>query len=76
MVVCICANVSERELRAVIADGATTTKEVARRCGAGAGCGACRPFIRESIRQCRVAAEAAAVAAADSASATSDAAAL
>jgi bacterioferritin-associated ferredoxin len=53
MIVCLCANVSERKLRATIADGATTVKEVERRCGAGAGCGACRPLIRECLRAAR-----------------------
>jgi bacterioferritin-associated ferredoxin len=58
MIVCLCANVSERELVATIASGATTVKEVGRRCGAGAGCGACKPFIRECLAQCRAAAAA------------------
>jgi len=53
MIVCVCANVSERKLHAVVADGATTLREVERRCGAGAGCGACRNAIRECIRECR-----------------------
>ena len=56
MIVCLCANVSERELVATIAAGATTVKEVGRRCGAGAGCGACKPFIRECLSRCRAAA--------------------
>jgi bacterioferritin-associated ferredoxin len=53
MVICICANVGERELLETIAAGATTVKEVGRRCGAGAGCGACRPLIRECLKSCR-----------------------
>ena len=57
MIICLCANVSERELRATIADGASTVKEVGRRCGAGAGCGACKPMIRECLREARAAAE-------------------
>ncbi len=59
MIVCLCANVSERELVATIASGATTVKEVGRRCGAGAGCGACKPLIRECLARCRAAAAAA-----------------
>jgi assimilatory nitrate reductase catalytic subunit len=55
MIVCICAGISERELRAVIADGATTMKQIERRCGAGSGCGACRPLVRECLRECRAA---------------------
>ena len=57
MIVCLCANVSERELVATIAAGATTVKEVGRRCGAGQGCGACKPLIRECLARCRAAAE-------------------
>jgi bacterioferritin-associated ferredoxin len=37
MIVCVCAGVSERNSPPSIADGATTVKEVARQCGAGAG---------------------------------------
>ncbi len=53
MIVCVCANVTERKLRATIADGATTMREIERRCGAGAGCGECRPLVRECLRQCK-----------------------
>ena len=60
MIVCLCANVSERELVATIAAGATTVKEVGRRCGAGQGCGACKPLIRECLARCRAAASEAA----------------
>jgi bacterioferritin-associated ferredoxin len=53
MIVCVCANVSERKLRATIAGGATTPREIERRCGAGAGCGECRVLVRECLRQCQ-----------------------
>lgn len=56
MIVCLCANVSERELVETITAGASTVKEVGRRCGAGTGCGACKPFIRECLSRCRAAA--------------------
>lgn len=56
MIVCLCSNVSERELVATINAGATTVKEIGRRCGAGAGCGACKPLIRECLARCRAAA--------------------
>ena len=55
MILCVCANVSERDLRATIGDGATTMKEIGRRCGAGAGCGECRSAIRECLREHRAA---------------------
>jgi bacterioferritin-associated ferredoxin len=53
MIVCLCANVTEREIAATIAAGASTVKEVGRRCGAGTGCGACKPLIRECLSRCR-----------------------
>ena len=56
MIVCLCANVSERELVETISAGASTVKEVGRRCGAGTGCGACKPLIRECLARCRAAA--------------------
>jgi bacterioferritin-associated ferredoxin len=56
MIVCLCANVSERELVETITAGASTVKEVGRRCGAGTGCGACKPLIRECLSRCRAAA--------------------
>ena len=56
MIVCLCSNVSERELLATIAAGATTVKGIGRRCGAGAGCGACKPLIKECLARCREAA--------------------
>jgi bacterioferritin-associated ferredoxin len=51
MIVCVCAGVSERQLEAVVAGGATTLKEVGRRCGAGTGCGACRSLVRDVLRR-------------------------
>ena len=56
MIVCLCTNVSERELVETIQAGAATVKEVGRRCGAGTGCGACKPLIRECLARCRAAA--------------------
>lgn len=41
MYVCICHAVTEDEVRDAVADGASTTEEIAARCGAGTGCGTC-----------------------------------
>jgi bacterioferritin-associated ferredoxin len=60
VIVCLCANVSERKLAAVIADGATTLKDVERRCGAGGACGACRRTIHEQLKRHRETADRAA----------------
>jgi bacterioferritin-associated ferredoxin len=53
MIVCECANVTERQLRITIAGGATTLREIERRCGAGAGCGECRALVRACLQQCQ-----------------------
>ena len=45
MIVCHCQVVSDQAIRAEIESGACTVGDVARGCGAGAGCGGCRPTI-------------------------------
>jgi bacterioferritin-associated ferredoxin len=39
--VCICHAVTDQEIGAVIATGASTTEEIGARCDAGTGCGSC-----------------------------------
>jgi bacterioferritin-associated ferredoxin len=41
--------VSDREIRGVIRNGASTTREVAQACEASRGCGGCRPAILEIL---------------------------
>jgi bacterioferritin-associated ferredoxin len=41
VLVCLCYPKSDREIDAVIDDGAQTVQEIGQRCGAGTGCGAC-----------------------------------
>ncbi|MEK6440388.1 (2Fe-2S)-binding protein [Pseudonocardia sp. T1-2H] len=41
MYVCICAAVTDVELRDCIGEGARTVEEVGEACGAGTGCGSC-----------------------------------
>jgi len=43
--VCLCRAVSDRKVRKAISHGATTVEEVGGACGAGTGCGGCRPEI-------------------------------
>lgn len=45
MVVCHCRAVSERSIRQAVEGGAADVESVGRRCGAGTGCGGCRPTI-------------------------------
>ena len=49
MIVCLCHPTSDRDLDAVIDDGARTVEEIGRRCGAGTGCGSCLEELRERL---------------------------
>ena len=45
MYVCICAGVTDSDVRACSRAGARTVEEVGDRCGAGTGCGTCYDHI-------------------------------
>jgi bacterioferritin-associated ferredoxin len=47
--VCLCQGVTDRKVRKAIGHGATTVEEVGRACGAGTGCGGCRPEIEAML---------------------------
>lgn len=49
MYVCVCLAVTESEVRAAIASGATTRDVVTRHCRAGGDCGACHGMIEQLI---------------------------
>jgi bacterioferritin-associated ferredoxin len=49
MFVCLCNGVTSQMVADAVAAGASTTKEVARACGAGADCGRCRRTVRAII---------------------------
>jgi bacterioferritin-associated ferredoxin len=49
MFVCICRAVPEVTVERAIREGASTVHEVGERCGAGTGCGACRPTLLRMI---------------------------
>ena len=49
MIVCMCHPTSDRDVDAIIDDGARTVEEISRRCGAGTGCGACLDELRERL---------------------------
>jgi len=53
MVVCLCHAVSDRAVRAAIAAGARTVKDVAEMCGAGTDCGACCPMLAQLVAESR-----------------------
>ena len=50
MILCHCMGVSDKSVRRAIQCGASSVRDVARTCGAGTGCGGCRPLIQELIR--------------------------
>ena len=49
MIVCVCHPTSDRDLDAVIDDGARTVEEIGRRCGAGTGCGSCLGDLHDRL---------------------------
>jgi bacterioferritin-associated ferredoxin len=49
MYVCVCMAVTEAEVDATIAGGATTREAVTRVCRAGGDCGACHQMIEDKI---------------------------
>lgn len=51
MIVCICRAVSDRQIRAVISEGASSMAEVRAELGTGECCGKCSRQVRELIDQ-------------------------
>lgn len=49
MYICHCQAVTDREIREAIAAGAGDVIAIARRCGAGTGCGSCLPAVRRLL---------------------------
>ena len=49
MFVCLCNGVTSQVVAEAVEAGATTTKQVATACGAGAECGRCRRTVRAII---------------------------
>ncbi|WP_081290591.1 (2Fe-2S)-binding protein [Mycobacterium asiaticum] len=49
MFVCLCYGITSQMVADAVADGATTTNQVASACGAGADCGRCRRTVRAII---------------------------
>jgi len=49
MFVCLCAGATSQVVNDAVDEGASTSKEVAAACGAGAECGRCRHTVRAII---------------------------
>ncbi|OBJ17287.1 (2Fe-2S)-binding protein [Mycobacterium colombiense] len=50
MFVCLCNGVTSQTVTEAVECGASTTKEVAQACGAGADCGRCRRTVQAILR--------------------------
>jgi bacterioferritin-associated ferredoxin len=48
--VCLCQAVSDRKVRKAIRRGARTVEDLGVACGAGTGCGGCRPELEALLR--------------------------
>jgi bacterioferritin-associated ferredoxin len=49
MIVCLCAGTPESVVRTLIARGADHVEAITAGCGAGGGCGACRPMLEQML---------------------------
>jgi bacterioferritin-associated ferredoxin len=47
--VCLCNGITSQVVADVIAEGASTTNQIAASCGAGADCGRCRRTLRSLL---------------------------
>jgi bacterioferritin-associated ferredoxin len=50
MFVCLCNGVTSQTIAEAVEAGASTTKDVAQACGAGADCGRCRRTVQALLR--------------------------
>lgn len=57
MYVCLCKGVTSQTVSELVAQGASTTKKVAKACGAGSECGRCRRTVRAIIKAALMAPE-------------------
>lgn len=54
MIVCVCKSVSDRKIRAAIAEGADTFDELQFELGVATCCGKCEQSVREVMAQCGI----------------------
>ena len=51
MLVCHCRGISDRQIKRLVKDGATSAREVARATGAGMRCGGCRTNVKAIVNE-------------------------
>ena len=49
MLVCHCRGITDRQIRNLVKEGATSPREVARATGAGMRCGGCRSNVKQVV---------------------------
>ena len=49
MFVCLCTGTTSHVISEVVANGASTSRQIAEACGAGGDCGRCRRTLRAMI---------------------------
>ena len=49
MIVCVCKNVNDKQVRAAMADGATTVRAVRNQLGVSTCCGKCAPQVKAMV---------------------------
>jgi bacterioferritin-associated ferredoxin len=49
MIVCHCESLTDRQLRAAVRAGARSCADLMQACGAGTGCGGCKPALEELL---------------------------
>lgn len=52
MIICICNNVSDRDIRKAVASGMTTMSELRQNLGVATCCGKCNACARQVLREC------------------------
>ncbi len=52
MIVCICNNISDRDIRKAVAAGMSTMRELRQNLGVATCCGKCDPCARQVLREC------------------------
>jgi bacterioferritin-associated ferredoxin len=49
VIVCHCRRITDRQIRKMVQNGATSVGQVARACGAATGCGGCATIVHEIV---------------------------
>jgi bacterioferritin-associated ferredoxin len=53
MYICICNAITDRQVRACVAHGASSVEELAFELGVGSGCGRCRECAKQLLQELR-----------------------